>query len=514
MNRKKIIQSLLFVALIISSVSGVALGQIDWMEGKTITIAGVPGGPEAALVGPMYYWRDAWEKETGATLKIAEIPFNELKEKIVMDQMTGTGAYDGFITHFALYGDLIESGYLRDIEDFYGDPRFPQWKKEDVLEPWQWVCQWKGKWYGVPYDQDSQIFWYYQPIFQDPENKKNFKEQYGYELPDPPTTWDQVLDLAKFFNGWDWDNDGEIEYGLAEPFKRGQEGNQYFIALANTFSVMPGPMDRWHNVFYFDPDTMEPLINNPGNVRALEYIGELIKYGDPGILEMTTGMLYDSWRNRNAAMCWCWYDITAYAQEEGSLTKGYTAGCVMPGPLEVWDRKNNQWAKVDKPNTSFNQLGGNWHGVISSLSKNPDVAYHFFSYMNMPERQIVNISLPWSSIQPGEKVTWLKPIGIAEMEDFTKGGWHPNDIKATFDAVWQAYTEAPVRLENLRIPGTWEYLDILDAGIFDYLSGRTDAQTALDQVAREWNEITDRLGRETQKELYQMTIGYPAAANE
>jgi multiple sugar transport system substrate-binding protein len=41
------------------------------------------------------------------------------------------------------------------------------------------------------------------------------------------------------------------------------------------------------------------------------------------------------------------------------------------------------------------------------------------------------------------------------------------------------------------------------------VAGEVDAQAALDQVAKDWNAITDRLGRDQQKTLYRQQLGLP-----
>jgi hypothetical protein len=41
---------------------------------------------------------------------------------------------------------------------------------------------------------------------------------------------------------------------------------------------------------------------------------------------------------------------------------------------------------------------------------------------------------------------------------------------------------------------------------------RKSAQEALDDVARQWDTITDRLGRTRQLELYRAAIGYPGGS--
>ena len=51
---------------------------------------------------------------------------------------------------------------------------------------------------------------------------------------------------------------------------------------------------------------------------------------------------------------------------------------------------------------------------------------------------------------------------------------------------------------DLQIPGQDEYVKVADAEISGALSGTKSAQQALDDAVAEWNNITDRLGRDQQ----------------
>ena len=53
-------------------------------------------------------------------------------------------------------------------------------------------------------------------------------------------------------------------------------------------------------------------------------------------------------------------------------------------------------------------------------------------------------------------------------------------------------------MPDLQIPGQDEYVKVADAEISGALSGTKSAQQALDDAVAEWNNITDRLGRDQQ----------------
>lgn len=71
------------------------------------------------------------------------------------------------------------------------------------------LCEWEGKVYAFVQDGDAAILYYRKDVLNDPEKQEKFKAKYGYELPSPPKIWDQIIDVAEFFDGWGWDNDGK-----------------------------------------------------------------------------------------------------------------------------------------------------------------------------------------------------------------------------------------------------------------------------------------------------------------
>jgi multiple sugar transport system substrate-binding protein len=61
-----------------------------------------------------------------------------------------------------------------------------------------------------------------------------------------------------------------------------------------------------------------------------------------------------------------------------------------------------------------------------------------------------------------------------------------------------------------RIPGVDEYLDVLSRAVEDAMQGNRSPTDALKSAAEQWNGITDRLGRETQRAAYSNHLGIAA----
>jgi len=56
-------------------------------------------------------------------------------------------------------------------------------------------------------------------VFDDPDLQAKYKTETGKDLR-VPQTWEEYNEVATFFSGWDWDGDGEPNFGSAEVTKR------------------------------------------------------------------------------------------------------------------------------------------------------------------------------------------------------------------------------------------------------------------------------------------------------
>jgi multiple sugar transport system substrate-binding protein len=65
-----------------------------------------------------------------------------------------------------------------------------------------------------------------------------------------------------------------------------------------------------------------------------------------------------------------------------------------------------------------------------------------------------------------------------------------------------------VWLPNLRISGTFQYVDALDEHLQEAITGQLSPKDALERTAQDWNSITDQLGKEAQLKSFQTDIGF------
>ncbi|WP_375496408.1 hypothetical protein [uncultured Nostoc sp.] len=67
---------------------------------------------------------------------------------------------------------------------------------------------------------------------------------------------------------------------------------------------------------------------------------------------------------------------------------------------------------------------------------------------------------------------------------------------------------SPNMVLDLRIPHNQQYqLDVLDAVITDFLTGKLTKEQAMQQIEQKWEQITNKVGRESQRAAYRASLG-------
>jgi multiple sugar transport system substrate-binding protein len=511
---RRIWQSMTMMALSLGLLAGCG-GQESV---PVIRVAVYASGPRGAISGPLYYWRDEWEKQTKARLEIVEIPFTELHDKIFADLRAGTGQYDGIIGPAWFYGDYILGDYILPIDEFIQRGKqgeFPFWDPDSVVPPLKELHRWNNSWYGVPNDGDAHILYYRRDILNDPEWKEQFRAEKGYSYRVPPQTWEELAEAAEFFHGKDWDRDGEADYGIVMHLGVGGQGFFHYLSLSAPYVVLPGPSkDRYHQVYWFDPETMEPLINTPGHQRALALLRRLQRAGPSGQTAWQLKEAWDRFLNGKAVFCYSWGDVGSLAQDERqSRIKGKLGCAALPGTQEVWDRQQQSWIRLEQLNRVGNTVGASWHGVINRKTKHPDLVYHLFAFHAQESVNMFHCAQGWTGIDPSRTFHFLEPQGKAKVQDYIRAGWHEEDARQWTQAYYDNYYRSSTFLDYLRIPGTIELWRQLDRRLHEAVVDHSiPEQEILERIARDWKQTLERLNRELGadrlRQIYQESIGY------
>ncbi|MDR3419912.1 MAG: extracellular solute-binding protein [Xanthobacteraceae bacterium] len=454
-------------------------------------------------VGDCVKWHAPhWEEATGCKVNIAEVPIETLHQQIFSDLSSGLGKYDAYMPGCWFYGDFFvpEQPYIVPLDQWIADPKHGYWDPDQWLPSMRKIYSWNGKIYGGLMDGDGQALYYRKDIFAKQDIKDKFKAKFNYDLPTPPKTTKEYHDVCDFFTGWDWNGDGENDWGLSLHAKVNEQGFFHFLTLSAPFVISPD-----NKYYFFNPETMKPLINSEGHLRALEDYVKFLANGPKEQIAWTLGQGWNLFLAGHSATEPTWGDLPTLAQDpKTSKVQGKVGAAPSPGTTEAFNPITGEWKKYDL-NMVGNTNGGTWHLVISSLSKKQEMVYDFLSFMANKKNALWAVATGWTGVQPGMKYEYFPPNGNGNVAEWTAQGWNESDALDYLSGYYQALA-APVQQEYLRIPGAAEYWHELDVNLSAVLGGQMKPKDALDATAAAWEKITDRYGRDKQKALYKASF--------
>ncbi len=289
--------------------------------GHSITLLTHDEGVKGPISGPLTAFGPVFQELTGGRVTLDRVPITDLYATAMLDLQRGVGRYDAIVVPAYFYGDLIAGNFIAPIDAMQGTDNYPHWTYDAMSPALRTLYTWNGVGYGVPNDADGQILYYRRDVLNNPDNQANFKAATGHDMPVPPTTWQQVLEIAAFFNEKNWDDhDPYPDSGMVMHLKPGEQGHYHFTSLAASFAIAPGPsVDQHHNVFWFDPTDMKPLINDPGHVAALEMMLKLNRTGPIEQIGWRLPQAWDYFLRGKAVFMYTWGDLGALVSGPGAL---------------------------------------------------------------------------------------------------------------------------------------------------------------------------------------------------
>ena len=154
------------------------------------------GGGDSA---PAVEMKDFIKEQTGVEIEIDVIPPESLHEKQLAAFTSGRGDYDIMELYPTWIGEYAEAGYIENLDPLY-EKYASEINIDDFIEGAQvGFDKYQGSWYAIPYDGDVNIFYYRKDLWDDAKEQEAFKAKYGYDLK-VPDTWEEVRDMAEFFN--------------------------------------------------------------------------------------------------------------------------------------------------------------------------------------------------------------------------------------------------------------------------------------------------------------------------
>lgn len=420
---------------------------------------------------------------TGATVNVVHVPFGDLFQRIMIPFQTQQAAYDVLFFASLWLGDF--NPYLAPVPAEYQEVPGMQ----DVTETYRGVATWNDNMLLYTMDGDRHYLKYRADIFDNPEMQARFQEETGRELA-VPQTWDEYNEVARVFSGWDWDGDGQPNFGTAEVTKRDDLMFSAFISRVAAYAKHP----EVGGGFFFDLESMEPLVNTPGWVRGLEQFVAAQESMPPGGTNFGLGDEIFSFGGGQALMSYSWDDAFIQAQQADSPIRNQVMAARLPGSTEVWNRETGAWDTLPEPNRADYVTWG-WSSGVAASSQNQDMAFDFLCFFSNEANTLADLQIGRFGVNPYRESHFDAAFYEGEL------GWEPAVAQAYVDTL-RGIDESPNRVFDLRVPGVGEFMSSLAAGVARAQAGEATAQEALDGVAEEWTAIVDRIGADTIRNAY------------
>ena len=476
-------------------------------EGVELEVAAM-GDP--ALLEAIRVQTGEWERETGARLNIRTDAV-DLAGAATADLILFPGEQLGTLVDAGLLTRISESAIRpttifnstaqtenptkeRNPDDSEGTAKRDPLDFSDVVLPFrEQVTKYGDERMALPLGGSTLVLAYRRDAFRAEANQQAAKEA-NLEL-EAPTTWEQLDALAKFFQGRDWNGDGQPDHGIALALGTDADrlGTDTFLAWAATLGQPP---DQY--ALLFDPETLEPRIASPPFVEALEAMARWKELGPPEMADFNADAARAAFREGRTALL---IDRPERAQFWTDPQKPVdVAVSPLPASTRVYDPSRKTWITPRVPNRlGFLRRGGGWLGGINARSsaRKADAALALLIQLASPEiaQEIVSDpAFPMAPVRTSNLALGLPDPRAAVGVD--SRGWG--------QAVLDTYS-APRTVIGLRIPDSYAYMTDLEKARLAVIHGEP-AEPALKNAAESWRNRSVSLGKDRQLWHYRRSL--------
>ena len=433
-------------------------------------------------------------QEAGVGIKSREMyEGGDTMAKVLPQLLSRSPRFDWVQFPSLFFGSFAETGMLEPLDDYFA--QYPE--AEDYLK-WvmpaygEFYTKWNGQTYGLVLDGDIHVLHYRPSYFNDPALQKKFSSRFQRELA-VPKTWPEFVDATQFFSE---ELSSQGVYGTSMVVNPPNFGWGFWMDIA-----------AGNGVNYFD-QSMNPTINTPAAVEALDIYKEIIKFGPPGRELMDLAQTIQRWQSGADVMSVWWIDLAEFTVQQQGPERAEDQGAeVVPG-----------WQQDDG---TINHRAISLWCRTGAIPKNApqevkDAAFYFLFRMS---HQDVSDEIV------ADEYCGSDPFGASHYTDAAAQKYlEPNPQRGTDNELWPTNAGIFKTLEtsknhlaggrkNVEVgypqfywEGTPEYADALGRNISKAVVGELSSQEALDQAAEEWVQIVQKLGIDNQKNQYKNFI--------
>jgi multiple sugar transport system substrate-binding protein len=134
-----------------------------------------------------------------------------------------------------------------------------------------------------------------------------------------------------------------------------------------------------------------------------------------------------------------------------------------------------------------------WVAGIPKYSGNVEASARILEFYLQPDRSLAIALNP---------AAWCEPWRTSSFDQDAWLNFWPDDPEYAKALVEVMQETLKTGVPDLQIPGQDEYVKVADTEISTALTGGKEPQQALDDAAKEWENITERLGRDEQLQYW------------
>jgi multiple sugar transport system substrate-binding protein len=417
-------------------------------QAKSLTLCWAAWDPANALVE----LSKDFTAKSGIEMKFEFVPWTSYADRFLNELNTHSKLCDLIIGDSQWIGGSAETGHYVKLNDFFDKEKISMddFVPATVLGYSQWPKNTPNYW-ALPAMADAVGWTYRKDWFSRPEIQAEFKKKYNRDLA-PPTTYDELKQIAEFFQGRDID--GKKVYGAYIFTERGSEG----ITMGVT-NVM---YDYGFN--YDDPKKpyhMDGVVNSPDAVKGLEFYKALYKCCTaPGMTNAYMSEGLDAFKSGQVAMQMNWFAFFPGLYKDPNVGGDKIGFFVNPaGPSGM----------------QFTQLGGQGISVVSYSDKKDDALQY----------------IKWFA-QKDVQQKWWQIGGYSALRAVVEDPGFP--MSAPF---------APQFLKSMAIvkdfwaePTYAELLLDMQKRVHDYVvADKGTAKEALDSLVKDWQKVFKEAGK-------------------
>jgi multiple sugar transport system substrate-binding protein len=361
---------------------------------------------------------------------------------------------------------------------------------------------WDRKINALPLLGEALLCFYRDDVFQDPRHREEFNQRYGRHLA-APSTWQEFADIAEYFHG-------EARPGIGRPCPSlpplpdsddglDREFFSVFVPFVRRAAREDDPKPSWAAEalsFHYDLDTGEPRIGTAGFSRALQLLQRLQAFRAPGSIPDPP----IRFRDGEAVLCLASPAWISRFQENPQL-RGKFGLCRVPGSSQVFDYQTGKEIRVAGGNHVPYLGAGGWLAVVPRSSPQPAAAFALIASMSDPKtsRDIV-IEPAWGG-------------GVFRRDHLVHAGWEAfgldrRQTEILVDSLRETVAHPQVNnpVLRLRTPDEREHQQVLMAEIRAALLHGKDANQALADAVRRWQELDQSKDPKLRKAEYRLSL--------